>query len=233
MSSILLRVSAVEKSVGRVPILDRVSLAIHEGEVVGLVGPNGAGKTTLLRIIAGLMSPDGGTIERTVRFGYLPEERGLYQRQRIDRTLTYLAELKGMSSSEAHAEADAWLRRIGLETLRHRRAEQLSKGQQQKVQVASAWLGWPTLLLLDEPFSGLDPMNARFVCDLIEERSRVGGGALVSAHQLAMVEQICTSVVILAGGRVVWAGPIAEVRHEGDLDALFMQHVASPEREKS
>jgi len=231
---VLLRARGVRKSLGKNLVLDDVSLDVCRGGIVGLLGANGAGKTTLIRIVMGLMAADEGVVEgsiarnRSTGVGYLPEERGLYQRQRVDATLMYLARLKGLADEAAAADVERCLERVQMTALRTRRVEQLSKGQQQKIQIAAAWLGDPDLLVLDEPFSGLDPLNARLVCDLSRDAAGRDRGVLLSAHQLALIDQVCTHIVMLARGRVVMSAPAAELRTSGrTLEDLFSEHAGA------
>ena len=230
----MLRATGVRKSLGKNVVLDDVTLDVCRGDIVGLLGANGAGKTTLIRILMGLMAPDAGVVGgsvtrcRSLAVGYLPEERGLYQRQRVDATLMYLARLKGSADDRAAGDVQKCLERVQMTDLRSRRIEQLSKGQQQKVQIAAAWLGDPELLVLDEPFSGLDPLNARLVCDLSREAASRGGAVLLSAHQLALIDQVCTHIVMLARGRVVVSASALEVKSRGRaLEELFTEYAAA------
>jgi ABC-2 type transport system ATP-binding protein len=229
MGTAVLRLAGVSRTLGRRLILDDVSLEVRPGEILGLLGANGAGKTTLIRIVMGLTRPDRGSVETANRIGYLPEERGLYQRQTVEATLTYLARLKGLTRREAEGSVATWLARVEMAEYRGRRVEQLSKGQQQKIQLAAAFLGNPGLLVLDEPFSGLDPINARLVCDLVREAAAAGCGVLVSAHQLALVDRLCTDLVMLSRGRVVVSGSMEAVRraHPDSLEDLFMAHAGA------
>ena len=229
MGTALLRLAGVSRTLGRRLILDDVSLEVRPGEILGLLGANGAGKTTLIRIVMGLTRPDRGSVETANRIGYLPEERGLYQRQTVEATLTYLARLKGLTQREAERSVATWLARVEMAEYRGRRVEQLSKGQQQKIQLAAAFLGNPGLLVLDEPFSGLDPINARLVCDLVREAAAGGCGVLLSAHQLALVDRLCTNLVMLSRGRVVVSGSVEAVRraHPDSLEDLFMAHAGA------
>jgi len=237
MNAPLLRVSSVCRTLGTTRALDHVSLEVRAGSIVGLVGPNGAGKTTLVRTILGLAAPDSGTIVfelpcRPPGFGgrgYLPEERGLYQRHRVGETLIYLARLRGLPADLATGEVARWLGRLEMSGYASRRLEQLSKGQQQKIQLAAALVGDPDLLVFDEPFSGLDPVNARLTCELLRAAASEGRGVLVSAHQLALVDEICTDLVMLARGRVVLSGSMAALRHDHPepLERLFMTLAAA------
>jgi ABC-2 type transport system ATP-binding protein len=228
MNASVLRVASVSRTLGGHRVLDGVSMDVSEGAIHGFVGQNGAGKTTLIRIAVGLTRPDAGSIEARAPVGYLPEERGLYQRPRAAETLRYLARLKGLSEREADAEVDRWLLRMEMSAFAARRIEHQSKGQQQKFQLAAALIGDPPLVVLDEPFSGLDPLNTRLVCDLIRETAAAGRGVLVSAHQLTVVERLCTHVTMLAAGRVVLSGTIDEVRAapQDTLEQLFVAHAS-------
>lgn len=231
MSDVLLRAVRVRKTIGPACVLDDVSLEVRRGDIVGLIGANGAGKTTLIRILMGLLAADEGVIDgpaapsARARVGYLPEERGLYQRHRVCDTLEYLALLKGLAPPAAASEARRCLERVEMAGFGSRRVKQMSKGQQQKVQLAAALVGDPELYLLDEPFAGLDPLNARLVCDVVREAAARRRGVLVSAHQLALVDRLCTHVVMLAHGRVAVAAPIQEIRATGGpLEEVFAEH---------
>lgn len=223
MRTCLVRVVEATRWYGGTCALDGVSLELYPGEVTGLIGANGAGKTTLMRAMVGLLSLDRGHVEvpPRSRIGYLPEERGLYPRQPPLRTLEYLAQLRGMSDSRAAAAARAWVEQIDLPDADTKRLEQFSKGQQQKVQLAAVCLGEPSVLLLDEPFSGLDPLNVRLVGDIIKEATARGAVVLLSAHQLALVQRLCARVVMLQHGRVAVAGSIGAVTAAGMLESLF------------
>src|SRR5262245_47830487 len=184
----MLRVASVSRTLGGRRVLDGVSLEVREGSVHGLVGQNGAGKTTLIRIVAGLTRADGGTIEARGPIGYLPEERGLYPRPRARDMLIYLARLKGLR--DPGAGVDRWLARVDMTDYAGRRVGQMSKGQQQTIQFAAALLGDPPLVILDEPFAGLDPLNTRLVCDLIRAAAADGCGVPVSALEVAVVARL-------------------------------------------
>lgn len=234
MNDVLLRATCVRRSIGTTRVLDDVSLDVRRGEIVGLIGANGAGKTTLIRIVMGLLLPDAGSVDGVAAPasgtipGYLPEERGLYQRHRVAGTLAYLAQLRGLTAAAAVKESLRCLERVDMAAFADRRIKQMSKGQQQKIQLAAALLGDPPVLVLDEPFSGLDPLNARVVCDLVRETAARGHGVLLSAHQLALVQQLCTRIVMLSRGRVVLAGTIDDVRARGAaLDDVFAEHATA------
>jgi ABC-2 type transport system ATP-binding protein len=200
--------------------VDDVSLAVEPARLTGFVGANGAGKTTTLRMLAGITQPDAGEVrwgDRTAcpadraRCGYLPEQRGLYARMRVRDQLVYLARLHGCETAAAQAAADRWLRRLGLAERARDRIQDLSHGNQQRVQLAAALVHEPELLLLDEPFTGLDPVGVALVTDVLRERAGAGVGILLSCHQLELVESLCDAVCMIDAGRIVAAGTIDEI----------------------
>ncbi len=234
----------VSKTYARTPALDDVSFEVRPGEVFGLLGPNGAGKTSLIRLALDILRPDAG---RVTVFGavpsagtldhvsYLPEERGLYRKQRVLDLLAYLGRLKGMSAHDARSAGRRWLERVELGHVAEARVESLSKGMSQKVQIAAALLTDPQLAILDEPFSGLDPVNARLVVELITERRAKGLTTMLSSHQMDRVEELCDRMVMLHRGRVVLYGTVAEVRRERSvgaelptLESIFVSIVSAP-----
>ena len=227
MRTPLVRVVDATRLYGLTRALDGVSMELYAGDVTGLIGANGAGKTTLMRALAGLLSLDAGHVDMPGaahgrnRIGYLPEERGLYPRQPPLRTLEYLGPLRGLRRREAASDARTWIERLGLPDADTRRLEHFSKGQQQKVQLAAACLGHPAVLLLDEPFSGLDPLNVQLVGEIVGEATTRGATVLLSAHQLALVEKWCAHLVMLVKGRVMVAGPLEDVLASGSLESLF------------
>lgn len=204
--------------------VDDVSFSILPGQMTGFVGANGAGKTSTMRMIMGVLAIHGGEVhwdgrpitrEDRARFGYMPEERGLYPKQGILDQLTYLGQLRGMSRRDAGQEATRLLERFGLGGRTRDKLESLSLGNQQRVQVAAALLHGPTALILDEPFSGLDPVAVDSMVDLISERLRDGVPVLFSSHQLDLVDRLCDSLVVLAEGRVQAYGTADELRSRG------------------
>ncbi len=216
-----LLVEGVVKVYGNTVALRNVSLQVSGGEILGLLGPNGAGKTSLIRMLLDLTRPDQGRISvfgeppstrAREHIGYLPEERGLYPKQRVADVLTYLGSLAGLSPAEARARAHSWLDRAGLSAWSRRRVRELSKGMQQKVQLGAAILHDPALVVLDEPFTGLDPVNRRLVSDVVEEMSSRGAAVIVSTHLMDQVERLCDRVVLLREGALLLQGPVAEVR---------------------
>ena len=225
MATPLLAVDAVHKVYGPVHAVNDVSLAVREGEIVALLGPNGAGKTTLIRMLVGLTRPDRGSVAFHVDggtrptlppalLGYLPEDRGLYQDVPVQRTLAYFGRLRGMASADAAAAAAAWLERFGLADRAKEPLKALSKGNQQKVQFASSVLHRPRLAILDEPFSGLDPINQELFVGLIAELRDAGTTVLLSAHQMALVERLADRLVLMSRGREVLRGTIPELRRQ-------------------
>jgi ABC-2 type transport system ATP-binding protein len=201
--------------------LDGATFSATPGRIVGFLGPNGAGKTTTMRCIFGLARPDAGEVRwdgRTVdrvarlRFGYMPEQRGLYPRMRVGEQLEYFAQQHGLAARDARAAATSWLERMGLADRARSRLEALSHGNQQRVQLTAALTHDPELLVLDEPFSGLDPLGTATMTEIVRERAAAGVGILFSSHQLDLVEDVCEDVVIIARGRIVAAGPIEQLR---------------------
>jgi ABC-2 type transport system ATP-binding protein len=221
----MLSVESVVKRFASVTAVDGVSMHVRDAEIVALIGPNGAGKTTLLRMLLGLTLPDSGSIRFSIDsveartaparlVGYLPEERGLYQDVSVLRTLVYFGVLRDMSSAAADAAARRWLDRLGLAERMSEPVKALSKGNQQKVQFISAILHEPRMAILDEPFSGLDPVNQDLFLDLIRELRAGGTTILLSAHQMSLVERLVDRVVVLNRGRTVLDGTIPELRRE-------------------
>ena len=209
------------KTFGSTTALDRCAFVAEPGRLTGFLGPNGAGKTTAMRAIFGLVELDEGlvlwrgapitSLERT-RFGYMPEERGLYPRMRVRDQLIYLGRLCGRSEAATAVAADTWLHRLGLAARAGDHLDALSHGNQQRVQFIAALINEPELLVLDEPFSGLDPLAMESMADLLRELAAAGATVLFSSHQLDLVEHLCEDVVIVDHGRVVAAGDLEELR---------------------
>jgi ABC-2 type transport system ATP-binding protein len=217
----VLELRDVSRRYGDVVALDGVSFTVHEGEMQGLVGRNGAGKTTAMRIVLGLAEPDGGDVHLNGapidevarrRVGYMPEERGLYPKMRVSDQLEFFGRLSGMEAGDAKAAAAAWVERLGVADRAGDRVDELSLGNQQRVQLAAALVHRPELLVLDEPFSGLDPVGVDVLAAVLREEADRGAAIVFSSHQLELVEQLCDSVTILDRGRVVAAGRIQELR---------------------
>ncbi|HEU4339707.1 MAG TPA: ATP-binding cassette domain-containing protein [Planctomycetota bacterium] len=216
-----LEVEKVVKQYGLKRAADGVSFAVQEGELFGLLGPNGAGKTTLIRMIMDILRPDEGTIRALGlpvtgsvkdRLAYLPEERGLYQKQRVGDVLVFLGELKGLPHHVALKRADQYLDRVGLLETRRKKMRELSKGMQQKVQIAAVLLHEPALVILDEPFIGLDPANRALVIDLLKETAARGAAVILSTHLMEQVEALCSRILLIHHGREVLSGPLRKVK---------------------
>ena len=206
---------------GDLVAVDGLSLAVPPGVLFGLLGPNGAGKSTAIKMVFGLLRPDAGEVRwrggavgsaERARFGYLPEERGLYARMKVHDQLVYLARLHGMGAAEASASADRWLERLGVGERARDRADTLSLGNQQRVQLAAALVHEPELLVLDEPFSGLDPLAVDALAGVLAEQVAAGVVVIFSSHQLDLVEDLCDSVAILNRGRMVVSGRVSELK---------------------
>ena len=224
MSSPLVEVDAVGKTYTSVRAVDGLSFTVSRGEIFAFLGPNGAGKTTTIRMLIGLIPPDRGTVRYGLReghtgpvqeqIGYLPEERGLYPKMPILRTLVFLAGLRGMPPADAARAASSWLKRLGLGDRQHQKLNTLSKGNQQKVQFISAILHNPKFVILDEPFTGLDPLNQELFIELIEELRDSGMTILLSGHQMALIERLADRVLILHRGRELLSGTMRDIRRK-------------------
>lgn len=221
----MLVLDQLERSFGGVVALAGLDLRVAPGELCGFVGPNGAGKTTAMRCAVGVTTPDAGRVtwdgavidlERRRRIGYMPEERGLYPRMPVHEQLTYLARLHGLPAGVAAANATAWIDRLGLSERAGSAVEELSLGNQQRVQLAAALVHDPELLLLDEPFSGLDPLAVDVMAEVLLERARAGVAVVFSSHQLDLVEDLCETVAVVNAGRVVLRGGVRALQRTGD-----------------
>src|SRR6186997_758696 len=217
----MLEIIDLAKRYGDVVALDGASFSATPGRIVGFLGPNGAGKTTTMRCIFGLARPDRGEVhwkgavvdrEARLRFGYMPEQRGLYPRMRVAEQLSYFAQQHCMAGKVANAAAARWLERMGLADRAKSKLEELSHGNQQRIQLATALVHDPELLVLDEPFSGLDPIGIATMTEVVRERAAAGVGVVFSSHQLDLVEDVCEDVVIIARGRIVASGAIDDLR---------------------
>ena len=216
-----LELEHVRKTYGQVVAVDDVSLAVPRGTICGLLGPNGAGKTTTIRVIMRITLPDRGAVrldgvaiddDLRERIGYLPEERGLYRKMRAADHLTFLGEVRGLPRPEAKKRAEQWLERLGLADKARRRVEELSRGMQQKVQFAGAVIHDPELVILDEPFSGLDPIATRMLKDEVAAMRERGTTVLFSTHVLPQAEELCDHLCLINRGRVILQGSLAEIQ---------------------
>jgi len=211
----------ITKSFGAFIAVNKLSLAVYPGRIYGLLGPNGAGKTTTIRMIVNIMAPDSGRIEvfgqqitprLQDRIGYLPEERGLYKKMKVGDQIKFFAALKDVDSKEADRRVDRWLSRLKLAEWKNRKAGELSKGMQQKVQFINSIIHEPDLLILDEPFSGLDPVNLELLKEVILELKASGKTIIFSTHQMEIAERICDDICLINGSRKVLEGSIREVK---------------------
>jgi ABC-2 type transport system ATP-binding protein len=211
-----------------------VSLVVEQGEIFGLLGPNGAGKTTTIRILLDIFKPDRGDVTvlggpmteaKKDRIGYMPEDRGLYQDINLERCLVYLASLKGMETSEARSRIGEYLERFDLAAYKHRKVKELSKGMQQKAQLITTLVHRPDLLIIDEPFSGLDPVNTQMVKDLLLEERQRGVTIIMSTHQMHQVEELCDRIVLIHYGKVRLYGRLDEIRRRFSGHAVLVRAV--------
>jgi ABC-2 type transport system ATP-binding protein len=223
--------SHISKSFGTLKAVDDVSFEVEKGEIFGLLGPNGAGKTTSIRILLDIFKPDNGSVSilggsmdetRKDKIGYMPEERGMYQDIPLDRCLVYLATLKGLTPAVAQSRISTYLDRFDLETSRHKKVKELSKGMQQKAQLITTLVHEPELVIIDEPFGGLDPVNTQMVKDLLREQSDKGVTILMSTHQMHQVEELCDRIVLIDHGRTVLYGDLDDIRKQFSGHAVIV-----------
>lgn len=230
----------LHKSFGDIRALDGCSFAVRPGRILGFLGPNGAGKTTAMRAVFGLIKPDSGRVlwdgepleqETVGRFGYMPEQRGLYPKMNIREMLIYMGRIHGMGKTDAAASTDRWLERLGLSERSGDNVEALSHGNQQRVQLAAALVHDPDVMLLDEPFSGLDPIAVDTMSEILRDAARAGKAVVFSSHQLDLVEDLCEEVAIINQGRIVVDGNVRvlkeasphrrlEIDFDGDISLL-------------
>ena len=227
----ILELKNIEKSFGEKKVLTGVSFKAEGGKAFGLLGRNGAGKTTSIRILMDVFPANGGDVlidgqpidYNKVGIGYLPEERGLYPKKIIIDQLTYFAELKGMSRKDAIKAIDYWLGRLGMAEYRNKRLDTLSKGNQQKIQLITALAHDPDIIILDEPFSGLDPVNAMLLKDVVKEQIAKGKIVLFSSHQMSYIEEFCDSIAILNNGKVALYGDLHDIKRDYPRDRLVVR----------
>jgi ABC-2 type transport system ATP-binding protein len=224
--------SHLSKRFGETQAVADVSFEVDAGEIFGLLGPNGAGKTTTIRMLLDIFKPDagrasvlGGTLDQAKkrRIGYLPEERGLYKDQKLEPTLIYLATLKGMDEKVARRRLPAWLERLELAEHRQKKVQELSKGMQQKAQVIATLLHEPDLIIVDEPFAGLDPVNTRLIQQILEEQRQAGKTILMSTHQMYQVEALCDRIVLIDEGRTVLYGAVHDIKRRFAGNAVVVE----------
>jgi ABC-2 type transport system ATP-binding protein len=228
----MLEVRDIRKRFGAVQALDRCTFSVARGRMLGFLGPNGAGKTTAMRAIFGLVSLDGGEVlwngrpiglEERLRFGYMPEERGLYPRMPVGDQLEYFARLHGLDAAAARTAAARWLERLGLAGRVDAKLEELSHGNQQRAQLAAALVHEPELLVLDEPFAGLDPLAVHTLADVLRGEAARGAAVLFSSHQLELVEDICEEVAVVDRGRIVATGDLNALKRASQRRRIDLQ----------
>jgi len=224
----------ITKSFGEFTAVSDLSLAVRAGRIYGLLGPNGAGKTTTIRMIVNITAPDSGRItvfgqqitpELQDRIGYLPEERGLYKKMKVGEQLKFFAALKNVTTKEADVRVDRWLARLKLTEWKNKKSSELSKGMQQKVQFITAIIHEPELLILDEPFSGLDPVNVEVLKEIILELKAAGKTIIFSTHQMEVAEKICDDICLINRSRRVLEGSIREVKRSFSRNAVALRLV--------
>ena len=235
-SSPAIALYSVRKTFRTVVAVENASFEVQPGEIFGLLGPNGAGKTTLLRLIMDIFRPDSGSIqifghqllkEDKGRIGYLPEERGLYTRQKVQAVIEYLVQLKGVPQPKARINTLDWLKRLDMLDVKDRRVQELSKGNQQKIQFIATVAADPEILVLDEPFSGLDPVNARALIHAIQQLATSGKTIVLSTHQMNLVESLCRRVFMIHHGRQVLYGDLDEIRNAHSDKAVVVRSNAA------
>ncbi|MCL6458960.1 MAG: ABC transporter ATP-binding protein [Gorillibacterium sp.] len=228
----VLRIERVLKRFGEKTAVNELSLEVEQGEIYGLLGGNGAGKTTTMRMVLGLIYPDAGKIEYNgkkysdgllSRMGYLPEERGLYPKFKVSDQILYLAELKGMSRSAADKSLKQWLEKFGVPEYYGKRVEELSKGNQQKIQFIASVVHDPDIMILDEAFSGLDPVNVELLKTTVKELRAEGKTILFSSHQMAHVEELCQNICILHRSETVLQGSLREIKNSYPKERILLE----------
>ena len=233
----MLSVQGIGKRFGRIAALDGCSFAVERGRMLGFLGPNGAGKTTTMRAIFGLVELDTGAVlwdgrpigeAERLRFGYMPEERGLYPRMRVGEQLAYVGRLHGMDGGAVRDAALGWLERLGLTERAGAKVEELSHGNQQRAQLAAALVHTPELLVLDEPFAGLDPVAVRTLADVLRAEAARGAAVLFSSHQLELVEDVCEDVAIIDRGSIVAAGDLDGLRRSSQRRRIAVRLEGAP-----
>lgn len=223
----ILQLDNVVKTYGEYTAVDSVSFSVPKGSIFGLLGPNGAGKTSLIRIITTITRADQGTVyldgealgsRHPSQIGYMPEERGLYKKMKVGDHLMYLARLKGLSKADAKAKIDHWFNKFEITDWWNKKVEELSKGMQQKIQFIATVIHEPKLLILDEPFSGLDPINTNLIKDEIYQLKEAGTSIIFSTHRMEQVEEICEYIVLIDKGQNVLQGKVADIKNEFKLN---------------
>ena len=229
----ILELNEVCKNYGSFKALDHISYNIPEQSIFGMLGPNGAGKTTTIRIITGIFMNDGGELKfsneglaahHTSLIGYMPEERGLYKKMKVWEQLVYLAQLKGLSKPDAKKKVFYWLEKLNIKDWWNKKVEELSKGMQQKIQFIATVVHEPKLIILDEPFSGLDPINTNLIKDEISELRKKGSTIIFSTHRMEQVEEICEEIVLYNKGKIILNGKVNEIRRRFKQNEFAVQY---------
>lgn len=240
----MLVIENLKKSYDGVEAVKDISFSVGDGDIYGFLGPNGAGKTTTIRMIMGIIRPDEGLIAlngndissyNRHNLGYLPEDRGLYQKQRIAEILYYFCSLRGINKTDAKEKISFWLSRFGLENQKSRKVEELSKGNQQKVQFILSLIHDPDFVILDEPFTGLDPLNQLLLKEVIQEKQSEGKTIIFSTHQMEQVERLCNNICLINDGNIIVEGSLNEIRkmHSNEaVEVYFSGNVSSDEASK-
>ena len=234
-----LEVQELKKSFGEKEVLHGISFHVESGSALGVLGRNGAGKTTTIRILMDVFKANSGSLlmdgkpfkAKEYQIGYLPEERGLYPKKTVGEQLIYLAMLRGLNAKEAKEQTKNWLARMGVSDYENRKLETLSKGNQQKVQLAQTLLCNPDIVILDEPFSGLDPVNAQILKDVIKEQIDAGKIVIFSSHQMSHVEEFCDEIAIMNHGDIVLSGNLREIKREFGKDRLVVASLSETPEE--
>jgi len=225
-------ISHITKTFGPLKAVDDVSFSIEKGELFGLLGPNGAGKTTTIRCMLDIFKPDSGSVAilggamseaKKDHIGYMPEERGLYQDIPLERCLAYLGSLKGLSPSDVKQRSEGYLERFDLAAHKTKKVKELSKGMQQKAQIIATLLHQPELLIVDEPFAGLDPVNTQMVKDLLREQHQQGVTIVLCSHQMNLVEELCDRIVLIDHGKVMLYGGLEDIRYQFSGHAVVVR----------
>jgi len=232
-----LMINNISKSFGDKQVLHNVSFTVTSGRAMGFLGRNGAGKSTTIRCLMDVFRPDSGDFlldgrpfkPRSLKIGYLPEERGMYQKNEVLAQLMYFARLRGASKADALKSANHWVDYFGLGDYKKKKLEVLSKGNQQKIQIAQSFLNEPDILILDEPFSGLDPVNARVFQDAISDFVKEGRLVIFSSHQMSYVEDVCDDVTLIHEGRILLSGDLDKIRREEGQNKLFLSVLSADE----
>ncbi len=228
----VLEIRNVRKHFGSYVATDNVSFSVEKGKIFGLLGPNGAGKTTLIRMITNILVPDEGQItllgeavssDQQNQIGYLPEERGLYKKLKVIEQIRYFGELKGLTAREATSRGRSWLERLNAADWENKKIQELSKGMSQKVQFIATVVHHPPLLILDEPFSGLDPVNAELMINVINELRDTGVTIILSTHVMEQVEKLCDDIVLINKGKIILSGSVREVKGRYGRDTLILE----------